>query len=308
MRTPVNTGSGTAPDGAPSWVTGAIASLDLQAVRAEQIFNDDPFSPTPRTFLILTSDGQRLKARRTLNARHAERAARLASRLADHRVPELVGRWGRVTIERWVEGCSLSSLRPRPGQIDAAADLLAFIHGHPGTPGLRLPQMRSAVRVLTGLDALLIRLHGGALIDARRVRVLKEILRERLPSRALWGVTHNDLTSSNLVIDAHGRLISIDNEHLGWGFLDGDLARTWARWPMSSEASDRFEERYLAQSGRRADPGGRQGWRIAAALSGVGIRLTHGGSLEVPMIRLRAALADVGITLAFPTLEHSRFG
>lgn len=278
----------------PRWVVDAVTSVGLEPAGVRDIRNPDPFSATARTFLVTTTDGQLLKARRMLLARHASRAQRLAAELSDPRIPTLVGRRGRVTLERWVPGQVLSSLPPKREYIAAAADLLALIHRHPGTLGRPLPQLRAVAPALAEVDWSLEQARAAGVLAAATARTVRTIVHKRLPARATWGLTHNDLTAANLVLDSRGRVVSIDNERLGWGFLDADVARTWARWPLRDAAVSQFENCYRDRSGRGPDVDARTGWRVAAALASVGRRVVTGGSLERPLARLEAAVTDAG--------------
>jgi aminoglycoside phosphotransferase (APT) family kinase protein len=279
---------------APPWLRAALAWLRLEAVEVQAIANEDPFSSIARTFLVVTGDGARLKARLGPSARSAERAQRLAARLDDPRIPVPVGRRGRVTLETWVDGATLSSLRANPAHIDAAADLLAFIHGFPGAPSRSLPQIRAVTPALAWISRAQEQLLAAEVLDPGLAQEVSEIVRLGLPERARWGLTHNDLSPTNLVVDAGGRLISVDNEHLGWGLLDADLARAWLRWPTPTEAFRRFEARYQAQMDVELSQVARRAWRTAAALVSVGVRHRHGVAIDQPLARLREAVSGTG--------------
>jgi hypothetical protein len=267
--------------------------LGVEPVEIRAVAEALPAHSTARTFLIVTADGAWLKARMVRSPARAARAQMLAERLSDPRINIPTGRVGAVTVESWVEGTALSSVSLRSAHIDAAADLLRFVHRFAGHPGERLPQIRRVGPVgLQATSDLRTLLDAGIFASDMGARI-ERILKLGLPERAPWGLTHGDLCAPNLVIGPGGRIVSIDNEHLKRGFLDYDLARTWYRWVLPPAAQRRFEVRYAADGGGQATPRERQAWRVAAVLHGVRIRHFLGSSLQVPLGRLATALHDV---------------
>jgi Ser/Thr protein kinase RdoA (MazF antagonist) len=113
------------------------------------------------------------------------------------------------------------------------------------------------------------------------------------PGAAEVGITHNDFCAENLVEDAAGRLVPIDNEGLRRGFFDYDLARTWYRWPMPEADWLTFAARYGVV--RRPDTAHASFWRIAAVVKSAALRATRGvGDVTTPIGRLRALLDAAG--------------
>jgi len=67
---------------------------------------------------------------------------------------------------------------------------------------------------------------------------------EHVPGDASTGIIHNDFCPENIVLDASGSPVCVDNATLTFGPHDYDLARTWYRWPMSPGESDAFLRGY----------------------------------------------------------------
>jgi len=278
----------------PAWLARATGSLGYELVAVEPVEGTDPFSGAIRTFRLRTADGQLLKARRAVSPASAARAQRLAARLAEPGIPEPLARHGSVTFERWIEGVTLDSLPLSEVLIEEAADLLAKVHSYPGSPRWRLPQNRSVGPVRVEISGLAARLRSARAIDRATSEELDAALRSGLPERAAWGLVHADFAASNMVLDAEGRLVSIDNEHLRWGFLDADLGRTWARWRLPAPAERRFLERYESSAGRTVGREALRAWRAVGALVSVAVRVRYGGRPEASLARLRDALDSAG--------------
>jgi hypothetical protein len=270
-----------------------LSVLGIEPVEIRAVAEALPAHPTARTFIIVTAHGARLKARIVPSPARAARAQMLAERLSDPRINIPTGRVGAVTVESWVEGTTLSSVPLRVAHIDAAADLLRFVHRFAGHPSERLPQLRHVGPVSVQATSDLRCLLDAGIFASDLCARIERILELGLPDRAPWGLMHGDLCAANLVIGAGGRIVSIDNEHLRRGFLDYDLARTWYRWVLPPAAQRRFEVMYAKDCLWQATDRERQAWRVAAVVRGVRIRHRLGSSLQLPLDRLATALHDV---------------
>ncbi len=239
------------------------------------------------TYRVELTSGRVVKVRRVTRPRQPTQAAALVRALDDPDLPAPLMVSGLVTVEEWVDGVPLSSVRLTAREIDAAADLLGRLHARTAIPGRRFHRVGSVTPLMSAtldrIDALRER---GALTRAEARRLVTEV-RKGLPERATRGPVHGDLCAENLVLVPDGRVISIDNERVRIDFLDFDLARTWTRWPMSARMRARFERRY-ANWGRPV-PAPRQAaaWRVCATVkSAMTIRGTPGTGPELARARL----------------------
>jgi aminoglycoside phosphotransferase (APT) family kinase protein len=221
-------------------------------------------------------------------------AAALRVGLADDRLPKILLVSGRVVVEEWIDGVSLQHLPPSESRLSQAADLLGALHATRAVGRLRLPLWRRVRPLLRRAERHLARLvAAGAVCDAER-RLIACSLARFAPEHAWAGVTHDDFCAENLVEDPSGRVLAVDNEHMGIGFLEFDLARTWYRWPMSVEAWERFQDRYSSWRGP-VDREKAPFWRLAAVLSGAYVRLLRlgGARIEAPLGKLRELVTNL---------------
>jgi aminoglycoside phosphotransferase (APT) family kinase protein len=264
-------------------LTEALCRLEIEPVSVGTLDALEPWSRTPRTYEVLTGDGTRVKIRFARRARYAARAARLTSLLGDPRVRPPVAVSGTAMVEHWVEGEMLAALPLGVSYVEAAADLLAAVHGfrvQPRSTDAMRPMVSSRLRELSA----------AGLVATAAANRIEQLVSHGLPAESAWGVTHGDFCDENLVVARDGGLASIDNEQFAWGFLDYDLARSWYRWPMPAWAQKRFSRRYTSASGRAVDPDKAQAWRAVATVNGLWIRRRWRSSPELELRALRRVL------------------
>lgn len=223
----------------------ALWELRIEPCAVAPVVSDPPWRP-PSAYRVVAADGRAVKVRISQDARLAARNALLAAHLDDPAVAAPIARVGRVTVERWVEGQPLSEMRLFGRHVDDAGALLGRIHGFPGLPGERLPQQRRIGGVIEKVDRHVAELVDDGLLTRLEAAHLRRIVAGALPSTSAWGLVHSDICPQNLVVRPDGTVVSIDNERLGRGFFEADLARTWYRWPMSARTWIRFEGSYRA--------------------------------------------------------------
>jgi thiamine kinase-like enzyme len=215
-----------------------------------------------------------VKLRRCPDEARARRYVDVLAELDDPALARVLLRHGRVVVEEWIDGVSLAELPLSTERLAQAASLLGRMHARRRGARRVLPSVRRMRDQLARLveTAAITRDQAGA------------VLRFTAPERAIVGAIHVDLCADNLVEDAAGRVISIDNEHLCCGFIDYDLARTWHRWPMPPDAWQRFGAHY----GR--EPVAWAFWRARVLVESVYLRRGTPG-MAGPLARLHAISA-----------------
>jgi aminoglycoside phosphotransferase (APT) family kinase protein len=247
-------------------VSDALRDLGLEPRSFTPIGGFPRWRPGRVTYRVELASGGVVKVRRLTRPRATTRAAVLLRALDDPDLPAPLFASGRVTVEQWVDGVSLASVRPTARHVEAAADLLGRLHAHAAVPGHPFRRTGSVAPLLakTGdrLDALQ---QDGLLTRAEERRLVAE-LRNGLPDYSARGPVHGDLCAENLVVVPEGRVVSIDNERVRIDFLDYDLARTWVRWPMAAGMHARFERRYTRWGREVPAPPQAAAWRVCAAV------------------------------------------
>jgi aminoglycoside phosphotransferase (APT) family kinase protein len=243
---------------------------------------------------VVTADGRSLKVRYYARPTKVREAAALRVGLADDRLPKILLVSGRVVVEEWIDGVSLQHLPLSESRLSQAADLLGALHATRAVGRLRLPVSRRVRPLLRRADRQLAHLVAAGAVRAAERDIIARSLARFAPEDAWAGVTHDDFCAENLVENPFGRVLAVDNEHMGIGFLEFDLARTWYRWPMSVEAWERFQDRYSSWRGP-VDGENAPFWRLAAVLSGAYVRLVRlgGARIEAPLGKLRELITGL---------------
>ena len=218
------------------------------------------------TYRITIAGGGQLKARRHQGRTRGARAADLTRALADPGFPAPVAVVGRVVLETWVRGAVVSDARVDRAVVDQAAALLGRLHRVSDLPGRRIRAERSTAPLVARTVRQLDDLGAAGIVDGRDRRRLEVLLRA-LPPTATRGLTHGDFCGDNLVVTRRA-LVCIDNEAVGMGFLDEDVARTWSRWPLPARAWTRFRIGIARATDRRVDHAADQAWCAVAAVRG----------------------------------------
>jgi thiamine kinase-like enzyme len=239
------------------------------------------------TYRVELMSGRVVKVRRVTRPRQPHQAAALIRALDDPDLPAPLAVAGLVTIEAWVDGMPLSTVRVTEREIDAAADLLGRLHARTLVPGRRFHRVGSLAPLLATTLGRIDALRGRGVLTLAEARRLLAELRNGLPERAARGPVHGDLCAENLVLAPDGRVISIDNERVRIDFLDLDLARTWTRWPMSVRKRAQFERRYATWGRPVPVPREAAAWRVCATVkSAMTIGTTPSNGPELARARL----------------------
>ena len=250
-------------------VAAALGEIGLVAERASPITGTGT-SAARATLRILTRDGRIVKARRSSSPDRAEAIAGIVAEAAGLRLPKVLSRAGRITIEEWIEGVPLDRLALDRTRLERAADLLAGLH--------RLRPVESATT--GGLVADLLRrvtvLTAAGVVLADETQTLASRIRSGAPPHAATGVVHGDFSAANLVEDGAGELWAVDVGGLRAGFLDLDLARSRLRWPMDDPTFEAFLARCRGSRPEALPAGEEPFWLAAAAVRSAHFRATRG--------------------------------
>ncbi len=271
-------------------MVAALASFGAEPVDAVSITGLPGERSRRATFRIRLADGRIVKARRLRRAARVDRYARIVRAMSHEQLPPPLLVSGCVALEPWIDGTPVAALPPSRERLIRAADLLGSIHA-PSTAHGRA-ETRSTGPLVASTRRRIAELAGRGALTPADVAASLDALRHLAPAAAEVGVTHNDFCAENLVEDARGRLVVVDNEGLRRGFLDYDLARTWYRWPMPARDWRLFTDRYQSWRRRPIDPDPLPFWRIAALVKSASTRAARRTvDAATPIDRLRVLLA-----------------
>jgi hypothetical protein len=252
-------------------------------------------SGSPRAaYRVGLADGRAFKVRRLAEPGRARDLVAGLADLAEPRLAAALLEHDGVLVEEWVEGEPLAADAGRE-RLAEAGDLLGSLHARRtwlGAP-LGVPASTEAERrTLEGQLADLVR--AGAL-GGPAARRLRSAAAASDPGRAATGLVHRDFCAENLVVDRAGRLRVVDNEWLGVGPLDLDLAVVENRWPTDAAGRAAF----LAGYARHRDPAAAGEasafWRIRAATRSAWWRAVElARPAEAALARLEALAGGAG--------------
>lgn len=243
------------------------------------------------TLRIAAADGRILKVRRATRAEKAARQVRLVRALAGLPLSRILLRRGRVLVEEWIEGTPLDRRPLTPARLRAAADLLAAIHARTTRGQPRRPRRRATAALIAATEPRIARLRAEGALSRSEAAALRAALRDLAPPLALAGLIHNDFCAANLVEDRRGRLHLVDNGGLESGFLELDLARTWARWPMQAAQWSSFLRRYERTHARSLPPEEIRFWQLLTLARSAHFRVSRrSAGSAAALARLRAVL------------------
>jgi thiamine kinase-like enzyme len=271
-------------------IVSVLETVGLSPIAVEPITALPSRVSRRATFQITLADGRLVKVRRMKGAAEARRFTGARRAVSHDWLPSILTASGRVVVEEWVNGTSLSKLPLSQRRLEQAADLLGRLHATTSFEGQSLRRSQSTGAVRRRVERQLANVENRGAITTTERRQLLEILHAFAPKRAVFGLTHNDLCAENLVEDGEGRLHAIDNESMKLGFLEFDIARTWYRWSLSETDWKSFLRRYekwnaapVAQS--------TMFWRIAAVAKSADIRAQRTSNSDVPMRKLREIIS-----------------
>lgn len=255
------------------------------------------------TYRLRLGDGGSLKGRTCHSSRRAARYARLSRRLDPHRFPRVVSRSGNALLEEWVEGRPLTTAEWTNERVRECGEILGRLHRNDRRPP---PRWRTPALELRRLQDRIGGLVEAGALTRHEADWLCAAAEASLPPRIDWGLVHGDFCAANIVIRPSGTLAVVDNESLDLGALDGDLARTWYRWPQDHEQRRVFAEgveRHRCTDGFRAS---RTYWIIRELTGSARFWLQADPSLKRPLEELRSFARSATAVASF--WERAGFG
>jgi thiamine kinase-like enzyme len=245
-----------------------------------------------RCFRIDLADGRTVKLRRSTSEQEARQYAELVFALADPRLARVLGRRGDITLEEWVPGTELTALEPSPAHVAAGGELLGTLHAARDLGAIHPPSTVSTGAARDQLESDLDTILRMGAIPGQVGERLRRRAAAHDPGSARAGILHTDLCPENLVLDPDGVIRAIDNEGMRIGATGFDLARTWYRWPMSTDHWRLFISTYA----RHADPAEVLApfpfWQIAAVAQSACLRLTRETAHADLPVRYLAGLSE----------------
>ena len=263
-----------------------LKKQNLQLKSVERLVHLDAPAHLTDTFRLVSTAGNSFKARNALNEARAERIDYFLARLGKLAFPAVEARCGRSILLQWISGEQLTH-DSACAQLEAAGRLLGKLHAQPIPPDCPYAAPADTAQAGARIEQSLLKLKSADLLGRDTADVILQVASDNQPARASSCIIHTDLCPDNLVLDAEGRLRSIDNESLQIGFSDLDLARSWYRWPLESNSGEAFLSGYT----HHADPAAFRKhfafWFTAVLLESIVYRLeSPSGAWNTPLTRL----------------------
>ena len=252
-----------------------------------------PSDRRPSAFRLELDDGSVVKARQFPTVQRAQMVERILQ-MRFSGFPQPIARHGCAMLLPWVDGDVLASLDFIPLDVmhRSGANLGALhqqdVSGWPDVV------VRQADQVLARLESDTTIVVAAGELEADAAAAAHELANEGVPSDASTGIIHNDFCPENMVLDASGTPVCVDNATLTFGPHDYDLARTWYRWPMSPGESEAFLRGYETHRSRASFERHFAFWSICMLTATAANRLRLGlGDRARSLDALRTILATL---------------
>jgi thiamine kinase-like enzyme len=197
------------------------------------------------TYRVELDAGTTIKARRLKDERTARLVADARKRLPSAFV-RVLAHHGSVLLEEWVDGDAIGP-DPDAATVSAAAELLAAVHDAPAN-GVHVMYSPAAVDWQPQTRHELEALSRSGELSASDASTLLRMVNDVDRSANAPTLCHFDFCGENMVRTPANELRVIDNERVGTGARDFDLARTWYRWKLTDARWTTFANSYRACS------------------------------------------------------------
>jgi hypothetical protein len=253
----------------------ALTTLPSRAVRGQNAFR------------LEYADGRVLKGRSFKNPAEAAECVELSRHLDVGTFPPTIAHAGTGVLSVWIEGRPLAVADCGAALVERCGRLLALIHTTRLDPADCQRAAAAVARDLPSLGREIDELVARGVLDARQAARAAGIAAEYEPAERATGLVHDDFCAENMVVDGEGRLWVVDNENVGLGALDFDLARTWYRWPLAPALRAAFYRGYAEHRPLDSFRAHFWFWAISALVGSAAFRLrVHDDGIAVPCRRL----------------------
>lgn len=243
-----------------------------------------------RAYCVDLRDGRRIKVRQLWKTQRAGEIEQYLGLMQRRNFPAVLARSGAILLLEWIDGETLNCIPASADLYRRCGRLLARLHSTPVEPepsaeGL-LP--RVAPRVRADVAAL----RDWRLLSPQEAAHLEQDLRQLLPRQAQPCLIHGDFCGENLVSGPNGEIFSIDNEALGIGYAESDLARALLRWSLSPEAQRALLAGYQEERELESFQQHCQFWQLVSLIRSVRFRYRcRDADYRPALTRLRQAIA-----------------
>ena len=214
-----------------------------RCVRCIRISAVEVHDVTRSTFRFDFEDGTSLKGRRFEDPRRTARVVALQSRLPSGFAP-LVESAGDALLTQWVEGSPVDQRTARsPAFLSHCGSLLGRLHGV-APPWVEPEAVLMPSNARQRLEHRAQGLAEAGLLSKPLSQAIRQLAAEAPADDCGAGILHWDLCPENVILDASGSPIVVDNGGLRSGAHDLDLARSWYRWPMGDAERNHFVRGY----------------------------------------------------------------
>ena len=251
-------------------------------------------SPRKASFKLTLRDGRQVKARRHRTADSFSSVVALLPLLEPLPFSRCIAGAGRVTIEQWVEGIPLAVQGVSAARAREAGDLLGRVHTTTDLPGSLLAQLPTGNWYADSIGTHLQELVAAGALSSPQGATLLAMAHASQPASFDTGLIHGDFCADNMVVDGSGRVFVVDNESLQLGALDFDLARCWARWPMSPESRSAFTVGYARHRALDGLAAHARFWAIKALSQSIAVHLRYDRSCHNALDALLMIARDGG--------------
>lgn len=271
-----------------------VRQLGIEIDSAEEITCLTSARQRKASFKLTLTDGRLFKARRFRTLDRFSSAVALAPFIEDLHFSRIVAAHGMASIEQWIAGSPLSADAVSERQANWAGALLGQLHTITDLPPDLLARAPAGSwynnKINTHLTALVAR---GALEPALAEKIF-ELALERQPATFDVGLIHGDFCADNMVISDNGEIFVVDNESLGLGAFDYDIARCLTRWPMNEALRKAFVEGYQRHRSLQVFSSHLEFWAIKALSLTVYVHFNHNRSCEPSLAALKQIVGGAG--------------
>jgi hypothetical protein len=275
-------------------VSQLMSDLNVAGGEIYRIDNLKKINRLEPPVLVRSGDGRLIKIRSFSSEAEADAFLDFLGKGFWPHVASFLGRRGLAVAEEWVEGESVSDNRYHRDWISIAGGALGRLHASLTGNGSGDVGWLNAASWVKSTSNRVCELSRRDIINQHDRKRLLQLIDRYAPDSFECGLTHGDFAPDNLLVDAQGRLVCIDNETVRRDALDYDLTRTILRWPLSGARRRAFLTAYSAFRDLRPTTDQSPFWLIAVLARASEWECRHLGAPSERVLRClcRAASTD----------------